>query len=110
MAKTIEAQGSYKAPTGEDIAYSFNYVVIDSIEDAINELGEEKVKSNIQRMLKLDANNIAREKAKVANGHSTRKPMTEEQKAEAKAQRKADKDLLAILKSKGLTIDDLAKL
>jgi hypothetical protein len=110
MAKMIEAQGTYKAPTGEDIAYTFDYLVIDTIQDAINELGDDKVKSNIQRMLKLDANNIAREKAKTANGHSARKPMSEEDKAQAKAERQANKELLAILKSKGLTAKDLANL
>ena len=107
MSKNITAQGTYKAPTGEDITYDFNYLVIDSIEDAISELGEDKVKSTIQRMLKIDANNVAREKAKSANGHSTRKPMSEEQKAEAKQARQADKELLAILKQKGLSLKDL---
>ena len=107
MSKNITAQGTYKAPTGEDITYDFNYLVIDSIEDAISELGEDKVKSTIQRMLKIDANNVAREKAKTANGHSTRKPMSEEQKAEAKQARQADKELLAILKQKGLSLKDL---
>ena len=108
MSKNITAQGSYKAPTGEDVSYDFNYVVIDSIEDAIATLGEDKVKSTIQRMLKIDANNIAREKAKSENGHSSRKPMSEEQKAQAKQQRQADKELLAMLKSKGLSLKDLA--
>lgn len=110
MSKMITATGTYKSPTGEDVTYDFNYLVIDSIEDAIDSIGEDKVKSSIQRMLKLDANNIAREKAKVANGHSSRKPMTEQQKAEAKAERQANKELLAILKSKGLTAKDLANL
>lgn len=110
MAKTIEAQGTYKNKANEDIAYTFNYLVIDSIDDAVAELGEDKVKSNIQRMLKLDANNIAREKAKVANGDSTRKPMSEEEKAQAKAQRQANKALLDLIKSKGLTASDLANL
>lgn len=110
MSKNITAQGSYKAPTGEDISYDFTYTVIDSIDDAISTLGEDKVKSSIQRMLKIDANNIAREKAKTENGHSSRKPMTEEQKAQAKQQRQADKELLATLKSKGLSLKDLLNL
>jgi hypothetical protein len=110
MAKNITATGTYKAPTGEDVSYDFSYLVIDSIDDAIDNIGEDKVKSNIQRMLKLDANNIAREKAKISNGHSSRKPMSEQQKAEAKQERLANKELLAILKSKGLTAKDLANL
>ena len=107
MAKNITAQGSYESPTGEDISFDFSYLVIDSIEDAVASIGEDKVKSAVQRMLKLDAGNTAREKAKVDNGHSARKPMTEEQKAQAKAGRQADKELLAILKSKGLSLKDL---
>ena len=110
MAKTIAAQGSYDAPSGEAINFDYSYLVIDSIDDAVSELGEDKVKSCIQRMIKLDAGNTAREKAKVANGHSTRKPMSEEEKAEAKAKRSADKALLDLIKSKGLTASDLANL
>ena len=107
MSKTITAQGTYKAPTGEDVTYDFSYLVIDSVDDAIGSIGEDKVKSLTQRMLKIDANNVAREKAKVENGHSARKPMTEQEKQEAKAKRQADKELLNILKSKGLTLKDL---
>ena len=110
MAKLIQASGTYKSPQGEDVNYPFEYLVIDSIDDAIAEIGEEKVKSNIQRMLKLDANNISREKAKIANGHSTRKPMSEEQKAQAKIERQANRDLLAMLKAKGITAETLASL
>lgn len=107
MSKNITAQGTYKSLTGEDISYDFTYLVIDSIEDAIEATSEDKVKSTIQRMFKIDANNVAREKAKTANGHSSRKPMSEEQKAEAKQARTADKELLAILKQKGLSLKDL---
>jgi hypothetical protein len=111
MAKTIEAQGSYKNPDSkEDVYYSFDYLVIDSVKDSIDELGEDKVKSLVQRMLKMDANNVAREKAKTLNGHSTRQPLSEEEKSKRKAQRQVDKELLAMLKSKGLTAKDLADL
>ena len=50
-------------------------------------------------MVKVDASNTAREEAKVANGDSTRIPMTEAQKAEAKASRQADKALLERIKA-----------
>lgn len=108
MAKTLEATGTYKVKdTGEEVSYDFTYDVVDSVDDAIELLSEDKVKSLVQRMLKVDANNIAREKAKVANGHSTRQPLTEEQKAERKAQRQADRDILKVLRVKGLSIDDI---
>lgn len=111
MSKLITAQGTYSHPeTKEDIVYSFEYTVIDSVADAIDNIGEDKVKSLVQRMLKLDANNVAREKAKSENGHSSRKPLTEEQKAEAKAERNANKEILALLKSKGITAEQLAKM
>lgn len=110
MSKNITATGTYKSPDGIDVSYDFDYLVIDTVQEAVELLGAEKVKALIQRMLKLDANNTAREKAKVSNGHSSRKPMSEEEKASAKQKRQADKDLLALLKSKGLSINDLMKL
>lgn len=110
MSKTLTDNGTYKAPNGDLVTYSFDYLVIDSIADAVNSIGEVKVVSNVQRMLKLDANNISREKAKVANGHSSRKPMSEEEKAQAKVERQANKALLDIIKSKGLKLEDLADL
>ena len=108
--KTIQASGKYTAPDNSEVVYDFEYPVIDSVNDAIANLGEDKVKTLVQRILKVDANNLAREKAKVENGHSSRKPMSEEEKAVAKQKRLADKELLNILKSKGLTLEDLAKL
>jgi hypothetical protein len=106
--KTIKTQGTYRVKdTDEEVSYSFEYPVIDSVQDAIDNIGEDKVLSLCQRMLKIDANNVAREKARVKNGHSTRQPLTEEQKAENKAKRQADKELLALIKSKNLTLADL---
>ena len=106
MAKTIDSQGTYKVKdTGEEVSYTFNYPSIESVEDAVATLGEAKIKSLIQRMIKVDANNLSRESAKTANGHSTRAVLTEEQKAERKAQRQADRELLAIIKQKGLDVD-----
>lgn len=108
MSKTIEAQGTYKVKdTGEDVSYEFNYSSIESVEDCIELLGEDKTKSLLQRMIKVDANNLAREKAKSVNGHSSRVVLTEEQKAERKVTRQADRDLLSVLKEKGLTIADI---
>jgi len=114
MSKSIKASGEYTVKdTGEQVSYDFEYAVLDGstsqekINDAIELLGADKVAKDIQRMVKLDANNIAREKAKSANGHSTRATMTEEQKAEAKAKRQADKTLLDLIKSKGLSLSDI---
>ena len=78
------------------------------MQDAIDSTSEEKVFKLVQRMVKVDASNTAREEAKVANGDSTRVAMTEEQKAEAKAERVANKALLG--KIKALSASDRAKL
>ena len=108
MSKIIESTGTYKVKdTNEEITYEFSYTAIDSVQDAVDNIGEDKVKSLVQRMLKVDGNNLAREKAKAENGHSTRAVLTEEQKVENKAKRSADRELLAILKSKNISIDAL---
>ena len=108
MAKSISTTGSYKAPNGQDISYSYTFEQYDSLQDAVGVLGEPEVLKLVQRMSKVDANNTTREKAKVANGHSTRVVQTEAQKAEAKAQRQSNKALLDLLASKGIkSLDQL---
>ena len=108
MSKLIKDNGEYAVKeTGEAVSYAFEFAVYDSIADAETSLGKDKVLANLNRISKSDANNTAREKAKVVNGHSSRKPMSAEQKAESKAKRKSDKELLDIIKSKGLSIEDL---
>lgn len=107
--KNINASGEYKVKsTGEMQAYEFTYEAYESLQEAIDTLGEDKVFKLVQRMVKVDASNTAREAAKVENGHSVRKAMSEEDKAEAKAQRASDKALLAKLKA--LPAHELAKL
>jgi hypothetical protein len=97
MSKNITAQGSYTNKSGQEVSFDFDYTAIDSVEDAVSLLGEDKVKSLVQRMLKLDASNTAREKAKSDNGDSTRKVMSEEEKAQAKAERKIKTQALQLL-------------
>ena len=105
----INAVGEYKVKaTGEAVQYSFTYEAYDGLQDAIDGLGEGKVFKLVQRMVKVDASNTARENAKVENGHSTRAPMTEDQKAEAKAERVQNKALLD--KIKALPAHERAKL
>lgn len=100
MSKQIESSGQYTVKeTGEAQSYTFSYNAFDSIDDALENLGEAKCLALVQRMVKVDANNTAREKAKTANGHSTRAPMTEEEKAEKKAERAERAKLLDALKS-----------
>ena len=111
MAKTIQGTGQYKAPNGEQVSYGFSYEAFDSLQDAVAVLGEAEVLGLVQRMTKVDASNTSREKAKVANGHSARKPMSEEEKAEAKAERQTNKALLDAIKGKGIaSLADLKRL
>lgn len=110
MSKNITAKGSYTSPDGKDISYEFEYTAFDSLQDAITTLTEAQVLKCVQRMVKIDANNTTREATKAVNGHSARKPMTEEQKAEAKQERQSNKELLALLKEKGLSIADIQNL
>ena len=115
MAQTIQDKGKYKAPSGQDVEYPFEFLEFSSIQDAVASLTDAKVLKLINRMSKVDANNTTREKAKVVNGHSTRVEMTAEQKAEAKAQRAVQKNIMDILKAKGIdlanikSIDDLTE-
>ena len=98
--ETIKAVGEYKRKsTGEAIQFNFEYPSFVDLQDAIDSTSEEKVFKLVQRMVKVDASNTAREEAKVANGDSTRVAMTEAQKAEAKAERVANKALLEKIKA-----------
>jgi hypothetical protein len=99
--KMIESQGEYTVKaTGAKVNYTFSFMAFDNLQDAIATLGEAKAFEAIQRMVKVDANNTAREKAKSANGHSSVVKQTEEQKAKAKLARQADKVLLQAIKAK----------
>ena len=100
MSKEINSSGNYTVKeTGESVSYDFTFDSFESVEDCIETLTESKVLALVQRMVKVDANNTAREKAKSANGHSTRVVLTEEEKADKKQARQADKALLDRLKN-----------
>ena len=96
----ITSSGNYTVKeTGASISYDYNYRVFADLDDAIEILGEAVCLKLIQRMEKVDANNTAREKAKTANGHSTRPVMSEAEKAEKKVARAEDKALLDAVKA-----------
>lgn len=108
MSKLIESSGKYTVKeTGASVDYDFDYQSFADIDDVLEVLGEAKVLALVQRMVKVDANNTAREKAKSANGHSTRVAMSEEEKAEKKATRSADKKLLEALKANPALLAEL---
>lgn len=107
---TITTQGKYNAPDGSAVTFEYSYPVLS--EDILSRLDSvyPGAGSLVQRQEKTDAGNTAREKVKAENGHSSRKPMSEEEKAEAKAKRNIEKEILAALRAKGLTLDDVKNL
>lgn len=106
--RTLKDKGQYTVKeTGDIINYEFEFPVYDDLADIADSIGDEVGTRTVNRQAKVDNNNVAREKAKSANGHSTRTPLTAEQKAENKATRQANSSLLDALKAKGLTLADI---
>lgn len=103
MARTINGSGQYKGKDGKEKTFQFEYPQFDNVQDAIDTLGEDRVLANVQRMSKLDAANVAREKARIASGDSTKKVMTEEEKARAKEARSREREILKALREKGVS-------
>lgn len=104
----MDAQGEYEnKATSETVYFDFDYLVIDDVADAVSELGEDKVKSLCQRMIKTEARNGASIKAQAENGHNARAGLSEEAKAENKTKAKADRAILKAIKDKGLSLNDI---
>jgi hypothetical protein len=109
--RKVQAQGIYvRKATGEEVSFDFEYPVYDSIEDIKNTLGDKEGTADINRMAKVDARNTASAKAKSANGDSTAKVLTPEQKEANKVERKGLANLKAKAKAKGMSIEDLMEL
>ena len=105
----MQTSGTYTSKkTNKEVSYTYEYEVYDTLQSANDVLGADKVLTLVQRMVKLDANNTAREKAKTANGDSTRKPLTEQEKQANKVQREQNKKMLDLLK--GLSIEEVQQL
>jgi len=105
--RTVKGQGSYtRKVDGSEVVYDFEYKVLENVSD----VSEAELLALANRMLKVDGNNVSREKAKTANGDSTARLLTPEQKEANKQARKADSNLLKLIKAKGLSEADLADL
>ena len=111
--RKIDAKGSYSIPEGfdnpgSDVSFEFQYEVYDTLQEAIQALGgENKVLAMINQTHKEDCRNNASGSAKSENGHSKERNLTPEEKEARKQKSKADRELLAVLKSKGLSLKDL---
>ncbi len=105
--RKVKGEGSYtRKSDGAEINYAFEYDVLESVKD----ISETELLALSNRMLKVDGNNTSREKAKSANGDSTARVLSPEEKEERKQARKADGDLLKLIRAKGLSQADLADL
>ena len=109
MSQKQTATGEYtNKENNEIVTFDFEFLVIEDVADAIDDLGENTCKSILQRMIKTDARNGASLKAQAQNGHNTRAGLTEDQKETNKAERKSNSEILQALKAKGLTLADIA--
>lgn len=123
MAKTIKAQASYTIPDdmseetitrgnhNEDdnsVSCEFDLLVIDSVDDAIEELGEGECKSLLQKAIKIKQANSARVKLMSENKHLAYKEMSEETKAKMKLARQKNATAIKVLQ--GLSVEKLAEL
>lgn len=99
MAK-YEGTGQYTNKQGQAVSYEYEYSAYNTIDEAIAELGEAKVISLVNRMCKVDSNNLAREASKRLNGDSNRPVLSEEQKiANREESRKKRQALKAVMQS-----------
>ena len=105
--RKVQAQGTYTSKkSNAEVSYDFEYAVLESISD----LSADEVLKLANRMLKVDGNNTAREKAKSANGDSTAKVLTPEQKEANKTERKLISSIIKQGKAKGMSLQDIMKL
>ena len=113
MSKLISATVKYTVPdtfddAGDEVNGNFEYLIIDTVQDAIDEMGEQECKKLLQKAIKIQSANKARVKLMSENKHLAYAQQTEEQKAESKLKRA--KNANAIKKLATLSASQLAEL
>ena len=111
--KQINTTTSYSIPnSNEKVSVPFSYPDFEgNFTDAVEYFGGNVgALKALQQTAKEDSGNVEREKAKTANGHSTRPVMSEEAKAKAKAERQEISNLLKSAKAKGISLSELRDL
>ena len=93
--------------SGDVVSLTKELELAETFDEMIEQLGENKVYSLALRQYKVDFGNNERAKLQAVNKHSSVKLMTEEEKAEKKSERVKNKALVELLKSKGLTLQDI---
>lgn len=109
----ISTSTSYTIPqSNEKVSVPFSYPDFQgNFANAVEYFGGEAgALKALQQTAKEDCGNNEREKAKVANGHSSRPVMSEEAKAKAKAERQEISNLLKAAREKGISLGDLKDL
>ena len=104
--KTVKGYGDYINKADDStVKFEFDYPIYEDI----NEVDPTEALKLVNRMAKTDARNRASASAQAKNGHNQR-TLTEEEKAQRKAQREQERALLRAIKEKGLTAEDIASI
>ena len=95
-------EGIYRVPAqfpnaGSEVKFEYDYTEYASIDEAKQDLSAETLLSLVNRMVKVDSGNNARERAKSANGHSSRTASESTQ-------------IARLVKAKGLKLEDIQRL
>ena len=109
--RKVQGEGKYTVEdTGQEVSYPYEFRVFEDKAD----IELEVLLSLANRQEKVDCNNEARVKARAANGHSTARVLTPEEKEQRKSQRKEDNaDLKAIkaeAKRQGMSVAEMLAL
>lgn len=98
--KQFKGSGEYTyKDDGSKHNFNYDYPIYDSLDEAVDELGETKILAMTNQTSKEDSANNSREAQKRANGHSVERTLTAEEKEDRKQSRKADRELLKLIKS-----------
>jgi len=97
--KSIKSSGEYTyKEDGTKHTFEYDFPVYANLDEATDELGEVKILSMVNQTSKEDCANNSREATKRANGHSTERVLTPEEKESRKQSRREDRELLKALK------------
>lgn len=98
--KEYKGSGEYLyKEDGSKHSFDYTYPIYETIEEATDELGDSKVLAMVNQTSKEDVANNTREATKRANGHSTERVLSPEEKENRKEARREDRELLKLLKA-----------
>lgn len=105
--RTVKDSGGYiRRSTGAEIRFDFEYTVLEGASD----IAPAELLALANRMLKVDAGNTARAKAKADNGDAAVRVLSPEEKSRRKAESKEVRELIRLAKAQGMNANDLKML